>query len=253
MLPVGGTAALTVTGLLSDGTPADLGQARIDYASDNGQVATVDEGGTVSAAAEGTANVTAAVTMGGVTRTASLAFAVDGTPPTFSLSAGGEPLVEGASFEDTAQLAFHAGDSLSGLSSASVSIDGQIYALDPQDEGGLTVDLSGQVGSHTATVAVEDTAGNRLEQTIAFTVTTSIDAMKLLLERYGTADTKQVLGNHLDQAQHQLDKGKPDHAAKHMQDFLKHLNNEALAGGIDAAGQSALTADADALIVRWTN
>ncbi|PFO08016.1 S-layer protein [Bacillus sp. AFS076308] len=54
-----------------------------------------------------------------------------------------------------------------------------------------------------------------------------------------------VLKNKLDQAQHQLDIGRSDQAAKFMEDFIKQLGN------VDDALKTKLTADAQDLIVEW--
>ena len=47
--------------------------------------------------------------------------------------------------------------------------------------------------------------------------------------------------------------GSEDKAVKHMQDFLKHLNNEALQYNVSAAAKAALIAIANTLINDWIN
>jgi len=54
-----------------------------------------------------------------------------------------------------------------------------------------------------------------------------------------------VLKNLLNQAQHQLEIGRPDQAAKLMEDFIKQL------GKVDVGLRTKLTADAQELIVSW--
>jgi hypothetical protein len=83
-LGAAGTAVLSVSGLMSDGSQADLSQAHIVYTSDNNQVVTVDANGIVKAAGDGTANVKASVTIAGITLESSVSFIVDSTPPTTS-------------------------------------------------------------------------------------------------------------------------------------------------------------------------
>ncbi|MBB6734463.1 sugar-binding protein [Cohnella zeiphila] len=250
-LQSGNTASLTVAGVLSDGSEADLSPAQIAFASDDEQTATVDSAGSVTAVQEGTARLTATVTLSGVTLSAGVDVIVDSTPPAFSLSANGNTLAQGGSFDDEWPLTFKAWDTLTGLTDAKLAIDGEDYAVDPQSADGATVDLVGQVGAHTATITAEDLAGNRLEIAFPFTVTTSIDSMKHLLARYA-GDAKQVLTNELDQAHHQMDDGRPEQAAKHIQDFIKHLDNEALAGSIENAGKTVLINDGNALTALWT-
>jgi len=66
-LLVGETTALSLEGRLAGGNTADLGEADIQYISDNEQVVTVDEEGRVTAVGTGTARVRAVVTLNGVT------------------------------------------------------------------------------------------------------------------------------------------------------------------------------------------
>jgi hypothetical protein len=62
----------------------------------------------------------------------------------------------------------------------------------------------------------------------------------------------EQLTNNLNQAQHQLDIGRPGQAAKHMEDFIKHLNNDALDNNVKDYVKAILKADADALIKQWS-
>lgn len=67
-LAVNGTAKISVAGKMSDNTAADLKTATVEYSSDNAAVATVDKNtGVVTALSEGTATITAKVTLGDVT------------------------------------------------------------------------------------------------------------------------------------------------------------------------------------------
>lgn len=87
-------------------------------------------------------------------------------------------------------------------------------------------------------------------------VTTSFDSIKQLIEGY--EDTKNIdlplssqLKNSLDQASHQLKIGDKQQAIKKMNDFLKHLNNEAMSKFISAEEKQVLNEDANALIKIW--
>lgn len=66
-LKPGETTATHLTGTLSNGTPADLSIAVVAYSTSNGAVVTVDTQGKVSAIAQGTAQITATVTLNGKT------------------------------------------------------------------------------------------------------------------------------------------------------------------------------------------
>lgn len=66
-IPVSKTAKLTVTGgKLENGKPADISQATIQYYSSNSAVASVDSNGVVTANKTGTVNLTAVVTLDGI-------------------------------------------------------------------------------------------------------------------------------------------------------------------------------------------
>ncbi|MBB6678892.1 fibronectin type III domain-containing protein [Cohnella lubricantis] len=181
---------------------------------------------------------------------------MDRTPPEFNLLVDGRILADGDSFDDHLPLTFQASDALSGLASARVSVSGSVYSLDLANEtASLTIDWAGKIGSYTATIEAEDMAGNKLQATYHFNVTTSLAALNELLDRYEDQLSHPLfvqLDNSLKQAQHQLDIDRPDHAADHMQDFLKHLNNPAL-GDIDPAVKDILNTDANVLILEWSN
>ncbi|NBD27021.1 sialate O-acetylesterase [Paenibacillus glycinis] len=66
-LLAGTTSSTQVSGTLNNAAPADLASAAITYGSSNETVATVDLQGQITAVAEGTAQITAAVTLNGVT------------------------------------------------------------------------------------------------------------------------------------------------------------------------------------------
>ncbi|MEC0231636.1 OmpL47-type beta-barrel domain-containing protein [Paenibacillus alba] len=66
-LKPGETTATSLTGTLSNGAPADLSGAAVVYSSTNAAVAAVDAHGVVRAVANGTAQITASVTLNGKT------------------------------------------------------------------------------------------------------------------------------------------------------------------------------------------
>jgi uncharacterized protein YjdB len=178
---------------------------------------------------------------------------IDRTAPLFMLSANGIPLSEGGSFDVNVPLIFQATDALSGVAAARITINGEMNQIDPQASSVIDIDFAGKPGSYTATIYVKDLAGNTFEKTFAFSVTTSIDSIRKLLVRYMEfGDTAGPLYNNLDQAQHHMDKGREDQAAKHLQDFVKHLDNAALGTNVDEREKWILQANADSLIRMWS-
>ncbi|PWW07285.1 glycosyl hydrolase family 43 [Paenibacillus cellulosilyticus] len=179
---------------------------------------------------------------------------LDQTQPSFELLVNGQQLGEGGTFEDSALLTFRAADDLSGAASAQIVIDGTVYPVDLTKGNDVIVDLAGKPGSYDAAITVVDAAGNKLQQSFQLNVTTSLDSMNQLLARYQSSlnnSMSQQLHNALDQAQHKLDMNRPDQAAKHMQDFVKHLNNTSVQA-VDSKVKAVLLADAQALIAKWT-
>ncbi|MBM7565802.1 OmpL47-type beta-barrel domain-containing protein [Paenibacillus sacheonensis] len=145
-LGAGSSAALTMTGLGTDGNPADLSQATIVYDSDNPAVANVDGHGIVTAAGEGITSVHATVTLGGVTKEANVSFLADLTPPsTIAEAVDGTP----------AAVALLAADNLSGIARTEYRIG------DSGDWTAYTGLISlGQGGNPTVQYRSVDKAGN---------------------------------------------------------------------------------------------
>lgn len=174
---------------------------------------------------------------------------IDKTMPCFKLIVNGNDLKNGASFDDYLPLTFKVSDYLSGIASAKIDIGDKEYTIDTTTQQSIDINMAGKLGSFTAQVTLEDAAGNKLETSISFNVTTSINSMIQLVNRY--IDSGELTGpiipqltNDLKQAQHQLDIGRPDHAAKHIQDFADRLNNKALSYCSSEKAKTVLNADA---------
>lgn len=258
VLKQGDTAVLSVMGTLIDSTQADLSRGKIIYSSDNEQIAAVAENGVVTGIGEGKSNITASVTLRGVTKIATLSIMVDNTLPSYSFTVNGNVLANSAMFNDNLPLIFNLRDTLSGIASAQIVIGDKTYPINPETQTELTLDFIGKTGIYTAVITAEDNAGNILNDNFTFTVTTSIASIKSLIDGYiKTGELKgpmiPQLTNSLDQAQHQFNKGKKDQAIKHIQDFMKHLNNGALSKYIGENSKIILNADADALIKIWSS
>lgn len=66
----GQSAKLTCSGSMTDGTVADLSKATVQYSSSDSNVAAVDNNGVVTTKGSGVANITARVTLNGITESA---------------------------------------------------------------------------------------------------------------------------------------------------------------------------------------
>ena len=178
---------------------------------------------------------------------------MDKTMPHFNLMVNGNNLNDGASFDDYLPLTFKVSDDLSGIASAKINIGGEVYIIDTKTQQSIEIDMAGKLGSYTALVTLEDVAGNKLETSLSFNVTTSISSMKQLVGRFINSGELSgpiipQLTNALNQSQHQLDIGRPDHAAKHIQDFLDRLNNKALINCSSEKAKTVLNADAQKIL-----
>lgn len=181
---------------------------------------------------------------------------IDKTAPVYKVYISGNAVEQKAVFDDCNKINFQFSDSLSGLKTAQIEVDGAAYVVEIQ-KGFLELDMAGKIGIHNVTVTAEDYAGNRLTSNFEFEVTTSIESINTIMDNFiANGQLKGALvsqlRNSLSQAQHQLDKGRKDHAAKHMNDFRKHLNNPALAKNISEAAKTILNSDAEALINLWS-
>ncbi|MDQ0115971.1 carbohydrate-binding protein [Paenibacillus harenae] len=178
--------------------------------------------------------------------------------PAYSVSANGIVLSDGDSLEDYAILNFKAQSNVSAIRTAAITIDGKEYRIDPTVEQSIDIDMAGSPGVKTATVTIEDHTGNKLQETFRFEVTTSVDSMQQLIDRF--TDSGEIGGplikqltNALKQVQHHLDKENPKDAMKHMGDFIKHLNNDDLSPHAKERARTILNADAEWLIDQYAN
>ncbi|MFL0267539.1 glycoside hydrolase family 3 N-terminal domain-containing protein [Candidatus Clostridium radicumherbarum] len=185
-----------------------------------------------------------------------LNYVIDKICPDYSLTVNGNDLKEGDSFNDYLPLTFKAWDSQTGLASAKVCINETTYTIDLQKSLSLDIDFAGKTGKYKALVTVIDNAGNTTKNDINFEVSSNIGSMRQLMDRFiKSGELKgsliDQLTNNLNQVQHQLDIQRQDQAVKHMEDFVKHLNNGALAKDITADAKAVLNADANVLIKLW--
>ncbi|OIK13048.1 hypothetical protein BIV60_15330 [Bacillus sp. MUM 116] len=88
-------------------------------------------------------------------------------------------------------------------------------------------------------------------------VKTSLPMLQGLVEEYSAKEELKAplfsqLTNKLKQAEHQLEKGSKEQAVKFIQDFLKHLDNEAMVKNITPSARDVLADDAQELILYWS-
>lgn len=179
---------------------------------------------------------------------------MDRTWPQFRFVVNGTVLEEEGSIEDYQTVTADVYDVLSGLASAKIILDGMEYSA--EDGTGMELDLAGRIGIVEAIVIAEDQAGNRSERTFRFHVATSLYSMQQIIDRLvmngelGGPLEVQLL-NRLDQAQHQLDIGRPGQAAKHMEQLVIQLNHLGLEEHLTERARAVLIADAESLIGIW--
>ncbi|TLS51812.1 hypothetical protein FE782_12935 [Paenibacillus antri] len=231
------------------------GAERTYYSVDGGPE---EQGNQVTIASEGTHTISyySVDRAGNVEEKRELTVKLDKTKPSFGVTVttatyGSQPLVGGLSFPDGDPIALdvQADDAASGVERRTIETcygDGECTAY----EGPL--DWAGRLGEHAIRVTIADRAGHTSQAEFIVYVATDVESMRRLLDRLGVAGPLLAqLNNRLDQAARQLEQGHADQAAKHMHDFIQHLNNEALSGHVDPGAKSVLSSDAIALIEQW--
>lgn len=184
----------------------------------------------------------------------SLSIRIDKTLPTFEIKAGEAPVTNGMAWPDDKPFSLYlaAADAHSGIAEQSINVDGKPYEAETE------LDWAGQLGIHTIQVNVTDAAGNRMSAEFIVRVETGPDSIRELLNRFEkdgelTAPLGVQLNAKLDQAEAHLSNGRAEEAIKHLQDFLKHLDNRGLEDGLSDRAKSVLATDADALIRQWSD
>ncbi|MFE5319214.1 FIMAH domain-containing protein [Paenibacillus sp. NPDC056579] len=112
--------------------------------------------------------------------------------------------------------------------------------------------------SYSFHIVAKDGKGNTSDPSPVLTVKTQTNlsvvrqaVQDLVASGQLRAPLAAQLQNNLMQAELQYDKGSLRQASKHMEDFLKHLNNKAMEKHISAEGKSLLQQKADALLAVW--
>ncbi|WP_307208595.1 rhamnogalacturonan lyase [Paenibacillus harenae] len=92
-------------------------------------------------------------------------------------------------------------------------------------------------------------AGELVAENIDYTP--NVDAMRQSVNLEWDGPLQAKLTNALDQVQHQLYIGRPGQAAKHMQNFIKQLDNKSVEIEVEDQLKANLIADAQRLIEAW--
>jgi hypothetical protein len=124
-----------------------------------------------------------------------------------------------------------------------VEVDGTSVSLAPINVATLAL------GEHTAVVTTRDLAGNVGTSTITFTVTTSYDSIRGLIDRYTTsgaikAATANGLRDRLAKAEAQEAIGREGAAADYLEQFIARVNSQVSSTAV----KNLLIRDARALI-----
>ncbi|WP_261302178.1 OmpL47-type beta-barrel domain-containing protein [Paenibacillus andongensis] len=174
----GDQSTLTVIGIMSDGSQADLSTAGLNFSSDRA-IATVDAQGIVTATAsgEGTVHLKATATLGGTSAEATVALLVDNTKPTTVATVSpSAPDGPNGSYVNPVSVTLTGTDNLSGVAKSEYSLDNgttwQLYTST------VTFDKQGQ---YTLIYKSTDQAGNvELPQNLSFYFATT--AVKIQLK-----------------------------------------------------------------------
>lgn len=248
----GNTAPVSVTGKLVNGKNAIMGGASIQYFSSNPDVVTV-QNGSMTAHKPGTAEISAKVTLDGVTvqtNKVTVEVPVELEHVTLSADRYGLKRTEAVTLSVYGQLNTGETADLTGASIEYFSSDPAV--ISPQSVTSAVYDTG------TANVWVKVTLkGVTVESNkITITVTADTEWMTRLIQNYesnGELDHPLAaqLTNRLQQAEHFKDQGLYDQGIKHLDDFLKSLDNKGLSGRISEQVKRALVSDVNALITQW--
>lgn len=140
------------------------------------------------------------------------------------MSQSGQP-VHDVLLLDEVRLALTASDSVSGVASRSLRLDGMTL-----DTATSIPAIQLGLGPHTVEAAVEDAAGNMSKQTWTFKVNVDLETLhtwlgKLLQEgEMKNSGIRSSLEAHLRQAESQLEKGHRDQTVKHLNDMAEMID-----------------------------
>ncbi|WP_425450722.1 OmpL47-type beta-barrel domain-containing protein [Tumebacillus permanentifrigoris] len=140
-------------------------------------------------------------------------------------------------------------DAVSGVSSQALTLDDQAIT------SGAAIDASTlTLGVHTVKATAVDKAGNVSEVSYTFLIDTNLLTVQNLMENFaatGEVKNKGILTSleaKLNTAQKFVEKGKPDQAAKHLQDLKATLSSYANNGNVSQHAATVLNANLEYLL-----
>lgn len=185
---------------------------------------------------------------GNVEETKTVTIKVDKTLPTWLLTQSGEE-VHNIMINDSFTFDLKAEDTLSGVQSVAVEVDDDKIELNkkyPAFDFGL--------GSHTIEVTVSDQAGNVGQQSYSFTINTSIDTLRSLVD--GLTRSRDIKNKgiatailaKLDTVQRFYADGNTEEARKHLTDLQETLHTYAKSGSISKEANELLQSNIEYLL-----
>ncbi|PYI53807.1 FIMAH domain-containing protein [Paenibacillus flagellatus] len=185
---------------------------------------------------------------------------IDRDAPAFVLTANGIPAAEGTVVVEDGEpvrLELTVTDPLSGVAVRSMTVTDAVYGNGTYADSAV-VDWSGRPGAHIVRVEAADAAGHTVAADVTVRVTTSLDSIGALTERFIAAGDVRgplvpQLRNALEQAKHHYGKGSVKQASSHLERYAMHLNNGPMRQHVSESAKAALAADADYLLRLWAN
>ncbi|MCW3845243.1 hypothetical protein ONA70_34780 [Micromonospora yasonensis] len=169
---------------------------------------------------------------------------IDGTAPAVLLSG----VAAGAQYGDSqdVRITYSATDGTSGVASLAGTLDGR-----PILDNTLLALYDLALGEHTLTVVACDEAGNRSTRSITFTVTTSVEDMGNLVDRFRatgwlSAASATELHKPLDRAARFVDQGRDKQAVRELQSVKQLAGDPKVVPNAEV--RAVLVRDADAVI-----
>nr|WP_238546045.1 endonuclease [Tumebacillus flagellatus] len=224
---------------------AQSGVDRIEYRLNGGEWQTVwgaSQAVYVGTEGNNTVDVRAYDDANNVSETKSVTIQIDRTAPEIKLTQDGGAIHDVLA-DGKLNFNLRATDSGSGVAALTLALDDKTIA------SGTAIDASTlTLGAHTVKAIAIDNAGNVNTVSYTFLVDTKVTTVQNLLQKL--ADNGEVKNHGIQQsilaklntAQSFLDKGKPDQAAKHLQDLQSILTSYAKNGNISAHAGDVLGA-----------
>ncbi|MFG2055555.1 ThuA domain-containing protein [Micromonospora sp. NPDC048930] len=236
-----GAVPVTITA-----TDQTSGVARIEYSLDGGAWTPYTDSVEVRGDGSHTLRYRATDRAGNVEDVKSAVLKIDATAPAVLLSG----VAAGARYGDSqdVRITYSATDGTSGVASLVGTLDGR-----PILDNTLLPLYELSLGEHTVTVVTTDEAGNRSTRSISFTVTTSIEDMGNLVDRFRatgwlSAESATKLHKPLDRAGRFATQGLDSQAVRELRSVRELAGDPKVVPNAEV--RAVLVRDADAMIAR---